>query len=383
MKKRLLVFLAVLLVLVACTPGALAYDVAAEQAEDFGTTSLEYALPEQAYDAFGALSVADAVQPQSLLAKLWAYVLHESGGAVASAARNAALLLAVVFLSALCASISVSGACGKVTQMAGTVAVAALSATHVTSCITAGSGALATLRDFSKILLPSMCAAAAASGAATSAAAKYAATSLFLDVLLSAETAVLLPLAVTGCYLLLFRGTFVRADMRGGEVFSTLSAGIAFTGIAAGFVEEMVFRGVILNLFAQRWNKVVAVIVPSLLFGIVHILGADFTLGSCLLVILAGTMVGVMFSLIALQSGSVWNSGIVHAVWNIVIIGGGLSIGEAADAHAVVSYVLESDSFAVTGGQFGIEASVISLAGYCIVAAIAYAQLRADNEKRS
>ena len=383
MKKRLLVFLAVLLVLAACTPGALAYDVAAEQAEDFGTASLEYALPEQAYDAFGALSVADAAQPQSLLAKLWAYVLHEGGGAVASAARNAALLLAVVFLSALCASISVSGACGKVTQMAGTVAVAALSATHVTSCITAGSGALATLRDFSKILLPSMCAAAAASGAATSAAAKYAATSLFLDVLLSAETAVLLPLAVTGCYLLLFRGTFVRADMRGGEVFSTLSAGIAFTSIAAGFVEEMVFRGVILNLFTQRWNKVVAVIVPSLLFGIVHILGADFTLGSCLLVILAGTMVGVMFSLIALQSGSVWNSGIVHAVWNIVIIGGGLSIGEAADAHAVVSYVLESDSFAVTGGQFGIEASVISLAGYCIVAAIAYAQLRADNEKRS
>ena len=48
-------------------------------------------------------------------------------------------------------------------------------------------------------------------------------------------------------------------------------------------------------------------------------------------------------------------------------LGGGLSIGEAADAHAVVSYVLESDSFAVTGGQFGIEASVISLAGYCIV----------------
>ena len=94
-------------------------------------------------------------------------------------------------------------------------------------------------------------------------------------------------------------------------------------------------------------------------------------------------MVGVMFSLIALQSGSVWNSGIVHAVWNIVIIGGGLSIGETADAHAVVSYVLESRSFAVTGGQFGIEASVISLAGYCIVAAIAYAQLRADNAKRS
>ena len=231
MKKRLLVFLAVLLVLAACTPGALAYDVAAEQAEDFGTASLEYALPEQAYDAFGALSVADAAQPQFLLAKLWAYVLHEGGGAVASAARNAALLLAVVFLSALCASISVSGACGKVTQMAGTVAVAALSATHVTSCITAGSGALATLRDFSKILLPSMCAAAAASGAATSAAAKYAATSLFLDVLLSAETAVLLPL------LYLYAGTVICGTTLENDVLTSLSGLLrkAFRLLIIGF----------------------------------------------------------------------------------------------------------------------------------------------------
>lgn len=31
----------------------------------------------------------------------------------------------------------------------------------------------------------------------------------------------------------------------------------------------------------------------------------DFSLGSCLLVILAGTMVGIMFSLIEIESGSV------------------------------------------------------------------------------
>lgn len=226
MKKRLLVLLTVLLVLAACTPGAFAYDVAAEQAADFGTASLESALPEQAYDAFGELSVADAAQPQSLLAKLWAYVLHEGGGAVASAARNAALLLAIVFLSALCASLSVSGACGKVTQMAGTVAVAALSVAHVTSCITAGSEALATLRDFSKILLPSMCAAAA-----TSAAAKYAATSLFLDVLLSAETAVLLPL------LYLYAGTVICGTTLENDVLASLSGLLrkAFRLLLIGF----------------------------------------------------------------------------------------------------------------------------------------------------
>lgn len=216
MKRFLLALLAALTLAAVCTQPAYAYDIASEQAEAFGTAGLESALPSQTYDAFGALSVADAAHPRPLLQKLWDYALREGGGALASAARNAALLLAVVFLAALCASLSASGACAKVTQMTGAVAVAALSVTHVTSCITAGSNALTTLRDFSKILLPSMCAAAAASGAATS-AAKYAATSLFLDILLSAETAVLLPMLYT------YAGTVICGAALEQDVLTALS----------------------------------------------------------------------------------------------------------------------------------------------------------------
>lgn len=218
MKRFIFVLLAALTLTAVCTPRVCAYDIASEQAEAFGTAALESALPAQTYDAFGTLTVADAAHPRPLLQKLWGYVLREGGGALASAARNAALLLAVVFLAALCASLSASGACAKVTQMTGAVAVAALSVTHVTSCITAGSSALTTLRDFSKILLPSMCAAAAASGAATSAAAKYAATSLFLDVLLSAETAVLLPMLYT------YAGTVICGAALEQDVLTALSA---------------------------------------------------------------------------------------------------------------------------------------------------------------
>ena len=216
MKRFIFALLAALTLTAVCTPCVCAYDIASDQAEAFGTAALESALPAQTYDAFGTLTVADAAHPRPLLQKLWGYVLREGGGALASAARNAALLLAVVFLAALCAS--VSGACAKVTQMTGTVAVAALSVTHVTSCITAGSNALTTLRDFSKILLPSMCAAAAASGAATSAAAKYAATSLFLDILLSAETAVLLPMLYT------YAGTVICGAALEQDVLTALSA---------------------------------------------------------------------------------------------------------------------------------------------------------------
>ncbi len=180
-------------------------------------------------------------------------------------------------------------------------------------------------------------------------------------------TAILLPAVVKAIYLLLFSGEYVSSGWSGSRIFATLSAGIAFTGIAAGFVEEMVFRGVILHFIKARWNRRAAVLVPSVLFGFVHIIGIDFSVVSCLLILAAGTMVGIMFSMITIESGSVWNSGIVHAVWNIVIIGGGLAINQSADEYAVMTYVLESKSFVLTGGEFGIEASLVSLAGYLAV----------------
>lgn len=182
---------------------------------------------------------------------------------------------------------------------------------------------------------------------------------------------ILLPVTVKAVYLLFFTGKYVSSGMNGNQIFSTLSTGIVFTGIAAGFVEEMVFRGVILNLLKEKWNIKVAVLIPSVLFGLVHIIGMDFSVISSLLVLIAGTMVGIMFSMIAIESGSVWNSGIVHSLWNIIIIGGGLSISEKADEYSVMTYVLDSKVFAFTGGEFGIESSIIALLGYIIVTLVA------------
>ena len=94
------------------------------------------------------------------------------------------------------------------------------------------------------------------------------------------------------------------------------------------------------------------------------------TFESSLLIIAAGSLMGIMFSLIALRSGSVWNSAIVHAIWNIVIIGGDLTIADKVDEYSVMTYVLSSKSFAVTGGEFGIESSLVALVGYSVVSII-------------
>ena len=188
--------------------------------------------------------------------------------------------------------------------------------------------------------------------------------------------AILLPMAVTLVYIAFFSGEYISSGMNKSTIIATLSAGILFTGIAAGFVEEMLFRGIIFHSLQTVWGTKVALLLPSLLFGLVHIIGADFSLGSCILVIIAGTAVGVMFTLITIESGSIWCNAIVHALWNIIVIGGGLSIGEKPSEYSIVTYVLKTKAFAITGGDFGIESSLISVVGYLIVSLIAIIMIR-------
>lgn len=183
--------------------------------------------------------------------------------------------------------------------------------------------------------------------------------------------AILLSSIVTGIYFL-FPGQLTSSGLTRIAAASAIATGICWVGIAAGFVEEMVFRGFILNLLDMKWGKKIAVFVPSVLFGLVHILGMDFSLLSCVLVLAAGTCVGIMFSMIQQAHNSIWNSGIVHAIWNIITTSGILAVSSTVDPHSVWTYVLETDNFVLTGGEFGIESSIIAVVGYLIVTAFAY-----------
>ncbi len=184
--------------------------------------------------------------------------------------------------------------------------------------------------------------------------------------------AILLPLTVTAFYILFVPGSFEQNVLDTTSKLNLLSAGVFFTGFGAGIVEEMVFRGILMGAIEKKFNKAVAIIVPSVLFGFVHILGMGFAPLSCALVLVAGTMVGVMFSLIASATKSIWNSAIVHAIWNIVIIGGILWTGTEFDSYSLYSYVLNSKSFLLTGGEFGIESSIVAVVGYVVVCVIAW-----------
>ena len=186
--------------------------------------------------------------------------------------------------------------------------------------------------------------------------------------ILSVILAVLLPAAVSGIFLLFVKGSFAASAMDSNTRASMLAEGIVYSSIGAAVVEEVLFRGVMMNLLKKRWNTAVGVIVPSVIFAAMHIMEMEeFKPLDVVQLLVAGTLVGIMFSLIAIRTGSVWNSAIVHAVWNLVMVGGILNIGGTASESALMNYVLDSKSFMLTGGAFGIESSVIAIIAYAIV----------------
>ena len=75
-------------------------------------------------------------------------------------------------------------------------------------------------------------------------------------------------------------------------------------------------------------------------------------------------------------SGGIAGDDAVVADGDILIIGGGLSISEKADEYSVMTYVLDSKDFVFTGGEFGIESSIIALLGYVIVTLAAICMIK-------
>lgn len=184
-------------------------------------------------------------------------------------------------------------------------------------------------------------------------------------------SAFLLP-AMVIAVLLCMPGEMIKNSVSLSQGMNIVTAALFYYGMGAGIVEEMVFRGVVMYALESRWNKVVAIFVPSMAFGLLHLIGAEMTFASILLLFAAGTSVGILFSIVTYESGSVWCSAVMHGVWNCIMIGGILSIGATYDSEAIFSYVLESKSIIITGGDFGIEASIVAVVGYIIFALLSF-----------
>jgi stage III sporulation protein AE len=164
-----------------------------QEAEILNAGSVADALPQEARQELGDLTPTSSGNFGERLWKLVSDALQTSGGAVRTALKTACMLLAAVMICSF-ASAFESGLSQKAAVLAGSLAITAICTSGLHGMIGVAADTIGQIADFTKLLLPVLSSAAAASGALTSAGALYVGSSLFLSVLASAIRALLIPL---------------------------------------------------------------------------------------------------------------------------------------------------------------------------------------------
>ncbi|WHY79547.1 type II CAAX endopeptidase family protein [Neobacillus sp. WH10] len=181
-----------------------------------------------------------------------------------------------------------------------------------------------------------------------------------------------LPLIVIVFYLLTQYVVFEKQDQLPLNTVLTFIIGSFITACSAGVIEEILFRGYLFRLIEDKWNAATAILVTSVLFGALHLLTVNGQqLLDVYLILIAGTLVGILFSLIVYKTRVVWNAVVVHIIWNFFMNSKILQFVSTADqSHSsFLMFRFTSDSIWITGGTFGIEVAVPVVVMYVLTIA--------------
>ncbi|MFE2141488.1 CPBP family intramembrane glutamic endopeptidase [Streptomyces sp. NPDC059456] len=139
-----------------------------------------------------------------------------------------------------------------------------------------------------------------------------------------------------------------------GSGFMSVVWSAVMVQIGTAVTEELMFRGLFLQALEQRWGSGIAIAVTAVSFGAAHLGGAGANLWSALAIALqAGAMLGASY----LWRRSIWFVAGLHFVWNTVQQLAGIPVsGHAPEGLFTVE---AHGSAALTGGIFGLEASVV------------------------
>ena len=183
---------------------------------------------------------------------------------------------------------------------------------------------------------------------------------------------VLLPISVLGIFYLLGNFTIVSTNF---QISQELAIDIVLKAfgmsLAAGIVEEIVFRGYLVNLLAKKYSFWVAGIIPSFLFTIIHI-GAAQSLLNVIQLLVAGMLVSIMFLVIYKKTGSIWNASIVHFLWNFLFLQEFIDYGPGNEPVYSLIQLDLGKSEILTGGGFGLDVSLPAIIIYTITLIISW-----------
>ncbi len=124
--------------------------------------------------------------------------------------------------------------------------------------------------------------------------------------------------------------------------------------IVVAFVEELLFRGYLLNNLMQSMNKWGALSITAALFSLFHGSNPDITLFAVVNIFLAGILLGINY----IFTKNLWFSILFHFAWNYFQ---GPVLGYDVSGLKLTSLLQQSmsGSEAWTGGTFGFEGSLL------------------------
>lgn len=156
---------------------------------------VEDALPREAGKLLDGVGQWDAASLTDGLRSIWVHLRKDASGILSRQTRGAASILLVVLLCSLVGGFQkTAGASPRFLTMAGTLAIAALTAGSLDSLMGSGAAAMEQMNTFSKALLPMLAAVSALSGGVAGATLRQIATVFFADLLLEVIHGLLMPM---------------------------------------------------------------------------------------------------------------------------------------------------------------------------------------------
>ena len=159
---------------------------------------------------------------------------------------------------------------------------------------------------------------------------------------------------------------------------NTVAAALTLLGALApaALFEELLVRGYPFLVLRESLGSLPALLLTSAVFGALHWTNPGATVGSTLVVTLAGVFLGG----ILLATGSLWAAFAAHLAWNWTLAGGFHALVSGLAFTAPVYRVVDAGPDWLTGGAWGPEGGAGAVAG--MLAGLAFLHLRAGRSRR-
>jgi len=146
--------------------------------------------------------------------------------------------------------------------------------------------------------------------------------------------------------------------------------GYACVAIFTGIAEEVVFRGMAVREIALNYGWLRATIIGGVFFGAAHVITKlqNITVVEIFWILMASTLVSFLFVVMYRRSQSLWMPIGFHMAWNFCLRGVmGITMSGVEIKVGILNVELSGNPYLI-GGNFGIEASGISLIMYTLLA---------------